>query len=170
MAEAARRRRAEDAPRILAEVDWDRNPGFIVTDLQRLIVAAVDEQLRPLDLTNAQLRVILHLTANKGATQVALAEQIGINKASLGILVDRLAEKGLVERRPHPDDRRANLIFLTEKVDGLYGRIFETGTFVMEALMRDITPAEQKTLVDLLLRLKANAKRLVKEKGQADGE
>lgn len=144
-------------PGILAEIDWGRNPGFLIHDLQRLIGIAVDQGLKPIGLTNAQLRVILHLNQLNGATQVQLADEIGVKKASLGVLLERLEDKGLIERRSHPTDRRANLIYLSEKASSHFRSIFSMGTEVMDGLMKDIAVEEQEQLVTLLLKVKANA-------------
>lgn len=144
-------------PGILADIDWGRNPGFLISDLQRLIGIAVDEGLKSVDLTNAQLRVILHLNQLNGATQVQLADEIGVKKASLGVLLERLEDKGLIERRPHSTDRRANLIFLSDKASSHFRSIFSMGTDVMNGLMKDISREEQEQLITLLLRVKANA-------------
>lgn len=153
-------RRRESAAERLTRENWARNPGFLITDLRRLIVLAVDQQFASLNLTNAQLRVLLHLDIHEGVTQVALAQTVGIKKASLGVLIDRLEEKGLVERRHDPKDRRARLIHLSGAGRALFGPIFERGTEVMNALMRGIDERERDLLVDLLLRMKANAAEL----------
>ena len=50
-----------------------------------------------------------------GATLTQLAGHLGITRQAAAQLVDELAAKGYVERRPHPDDARARLIVLTGK-------------------------------------------------------
>ncbi|MBT6987246.1 MAG: hypothetical protein HN956_23040, partial [Rhodospirillaceae bacterium] len=43
-----------DALDILARLDWARNPGFLIYDVQRLVAQVVDERMRSVGLTNAQ--------------------------------------------------------------------------------------------------------------------
>ena len=50
-----------------------------------------------------------------GATITELAGHLGVTRQAAAQLVDELAAKGYVERRPHPDDARARLITLTGK-------------------------------------------------------
>jgi DNA-binding MarR family transcriptional regulator len=50
-----------------------------------------------------------------GATLTQLAGHLGVTRQAAAQLVDELAAKRYVERRPHPDDARARLIVLTEK-------------------------------------------------------
>jgi DNA-binding MarR family transcriptional regulator len=53
--------------------------------------------------------------APAGATVSELAEHLGVTRQAASQLVDELIDKGYVERRPHPSDRRARLIVLTER-------------------------------------------------------
>jgi DNA-binding MarR family transcriptional regulator len=50
-----------------------------------------------------------------GATVSDLAAHLGVTRQAAGQLVDELAGKGYVERRPHPEDGRARLVVLTDK-------------------------------------------------------
>jgi DNA-binding MarR family transcriptional regulator len=53
--------------------------------------------------------------APAGATVSELAAHLGVTRQAAAQLVDELVTKGYVQRRPHPDDRRAQLIMLTER-------------------------------------------------------
>ncbi|MFI7599493.1 MarR family winged helix-turn-helix transcriptional regulator [Actinoplanes sp. NPDC049681] len=53
--------------------------------------------------------------AGEGATVVQLAEHLDVTKQAASQMVEELAQKGYVERRPHPTDARARLIVLTGK-------------------------------------------------------
>jgi DNA-binding MarR family transcriptional regulator len=53
--------------------------------------------------------------APAGATVSELAAHMGVTRQAAAQLVDELVTKGYVERRPHPDDGRAQLIMLTER-------------------------------------------------------
>ncbi|BCJ55496.1 MarR family transcriptional regulator [Actinoplanes sp. NBRC 14428] len=53
--------------------------------------------------------------AGTGATVVQLAEHLDITKQAASQMVDDLAKKGYVERRPHPADARARLIVLSDR-------------------------------------------------------
>lgn len=67
-------------------------------------------------LTRNQTRVISSLLATDGQTQTDLANGLEIHKVSIGIYVSELEAMELIERRPHPTDRRAKCIFLTPKL------------------------------------------------------
>jgi DNA-binding MarR family transcriptional regulator len=66
------------------------------------------------DIRPAHTAVFQHIKA-EGSRLSELAEAAQITKQSMGYLVDYLEEHGYVERRADPSDRRAGLIFLTER-------------------------------------------------------
>ncbi len=134
----------------------DRNLGFLISDVHRLLTAAVDKEVGALGLTRSQLRVVLHLMRDDGLSQVALADDLQLGKVTVGGLLDRLQEKGLIERRPHPTDRRAKLVYLTLADQEIYEAIVAAGRTILEQVLAGISKAEEKTLIKLLLRVKAN--------------
>lgn len=68
----------------------------------------------PLDLTVQQLRVLNLVAAEPGLTSQDLARQLAVSPPTASGLVDRLEEKGVLERRRDPDDRRLRRLYLTE--------------------------------------------------------
>ena len=134
----------------------DRNLGFLISDVHRLLTAAVDNEVSALSLTRSQLRVVLHLMRGDGISQVALANDLQLGKVTVGGLLDRLQDKGLIERRPHPTDRRAKLVYLTLADQNIYDAIVEAGGIILKQVLAGINKTEEKTLIALLLRVKAN--------------
>lgn len=66
------------------------------------------------DLTMAHFQVFQHLPP-RGARITALAAQAQMTKQSMGVLVEHLEQRGYLERRPDPRDKRASLINLTAR-------------------------------------------------------
>ena len=143
--------------------DMERNLGFVISDLQRLITTAMDKELKALDLTRSQLRIMLHLSRRDGLTQVRIAEDLDMGKVAVGGLLDRLEGKGLVQRRPHPTDRRATHVFLTPSAEALYKPIVESGRYVMDKMLAGISTQKQTELIDLLLTVKQNTQNIITE-------
>ncbi|MEM6785529.1 MAG: MarR family transcriptional regulator, partial [Bacteroidota bacterium] len=71
------------------------------------------ERLRTLDLTVAQHETLAHLLVEDHVSQQTLAARLLVTKGNLTGLLNRLAERGLIERQPDPSDRRVNRIVLT---------------------------------------------------------
>jgi len=139
----------------------DRNLGFLISDVHRLMTTAVDKEVSALGLTRSQLRVVLHLMRADGLSQVALANDLQLGKVTVGGLLDRLEQKGLITRRPHPSDRRAKLVYLTLADKNIYDSIVEAGRIILEQVLEGINKSEQKELIDLLLRVKANTEKIL---------
>ncbi len=76
---------------------------------------AFDRRAVLLGVTRAQWRVLAKLRRTPGMRQVELADHLDMEAITLCRIVDRLAEAGLVERRPDPQDRRAWKLVLTGK-------------------------------------------------------
>jgi len=73
------------------------------------------ERLDALDLTTAQLDVLANLLAGpeEGLTQEQLGQRLLVTKGNVSGLLDRLGQRGLILRTPHPESRRSNLVLLT---------------------------------------------------------
>ncbi|WP_176086327.1 MarR family transcriptional regulator [Martelella sp. HB161492] len=65
-------------------------------------------------LTFARARVILLLSKNEVMNQSALACELELEKPTVVRMLDRMEAIGLISRSPDPNDRRANLISLSE--------------------------------------------------------
>jgi MarR family transcriptional regulator for hemolysin len=57
--------------------------------------------------------VLTRLDRFEGLKQSELAEMLDLQPITLTRLLDRLCASGLIERRPDPNDRRANRLYLT---------------------------------------------------------
>jgi DNA-binding MarR family transcriptional regulator len=89
--------------------------GFLISDVSRLMRKRFDERARLMGVTRAQWRTLTTLKRHEGIHQGGLADLLEVEPISLCRMIDRLEEAGLVERRRDPADRRAWLIFLTDK-------------------------------------------------------
>jgi DNA-binding MarR family transcriptional regulator len=91
----------------------------VVTSIMRahqLMLARVDEALRPFDLTFAryELLTLLSFTRTGRMPLSSAARRLQVHPTSVTNTVDRLEAAGLVSREPHPSDGRATLVALTD--------------------------------------------------------
>ena len=111
---------SESDPRpILPGESRDERPniGILLRAPFQEVVRRVSEGLAEAgfgDVRPAHTAVFQHIRA-EGSRLSELAERAQLAKQSMGYLVDYLEERGYVERRPDPRDRRAALIVLTER-------------------------------------------------------
>jgi DNA-binding MarR family transcriptional regulator len=99
---------------------------------------------------------LLRLIADaEGSSQRALGETLRIPPNRMVALADDLERKGLIARRPHPDDRRAYAVSLTEAGAGALARAFEAAFAVEADTCAPLDPAERGQLLGLLGKLAA---------------
>ena len=126
-----------------------------LVEASRAIFEVGDRHIRSMGLTPPQFDVIAELGGTKGMTAVELASSTLHAKASLTGIIDRLEEKGLVERCPIPGDRRAMNVRLTKKGEAMHRKCFPAQTnFVRPYFERALTKKEINILQDLLIRLR----------------
>ena len=136
--------------------DLNRNFGFLVHDIARLMRVAFDRRGRELGLTRSQWWVLTVLYAKEGVTQSELAAFMELEKATLGRLLDRLEEKEWVERRPDEVDRRVKRVFLTERVQGLMRQLRGIAADLRRDALAGIDDAERERFIETLIRIKGN--------------
>ena len=116
-----------------------------------------DRHIRGMGLTSSQFDVVATLGNTRGMTCREITERTLVTKGTLTGVLDRLEERGILERAPAKDDRRSLLVRLTAKGDGVFRRTFPAQIAHLKPYFdRALTSREMKTLGELLLKLKAS--------------
>jgi MarR family transcriptional regulator for hemolysin len=113
----------------------EREIAFTIMDVARLLKTLADQRARQYGMTRAQWAVLFRLDRSEGLKQSELAEILDLQPITLTRLLDRLAENGLIERRPDPNDRRANRLFLTPAARPLLERLTALGADMMGTVL-----------------------------------
>lgn len=132
----------------------DYSLGFLISDISRLMRAHFNALAAPLGLTQAQARVLVHLSRCEGASQRALADLLEVQPITLLRQIDRLAEAGLIERRPNPHDRRAQCLYLTDRAQPVLADLWRHA----ERLRATVTDGLDSDQYDALLETLAGIK------------
>lgn len=82
-----------------------------------------------------------------------LQEKILVSSGGITYLVDRLADRGLVERRPCPEDRRTAYAALTDQGEAVMERIFPAHARAMERAVSALDADEKRAAIRLLKKL-----------------
>ncbi len=136
--------------------DSEQSFGFLLHDIARLMRKKFDQRAKALGLSRSQWQVLVHLSRHEGINQSGLAEILEIENITLGRLIDRMEEAGWVERRPDPRDRRARLLYMTEKVAPVMERMFKIAEETRNDALAGLPPAERETLLDALRFVRSN--------------
>lgn len=134
----------------------DKNAGYLLSDSARLLRRSFDEHVRALGITSVQARLLLILNRHPGENQAAYAERLEVEPITLCRMVDRMEEAGLVERLPHPKDRRARILRLTDKSLKEIERIQQALKVLIETMMNGFTEGEEEQFMAMLGRVSDN--------------
>jgi MarR family transcriptional regulator for hemolysin len=99
---------------------------------------------------------LVRLDRSEGLKQSELAEILDLQPISLTRLLDRLAENGLIERRPDPNDRRANRLYLTPAARPLLEQLSHLGRDLMEHVLAGLDGKANESLLRSLDLMKDN--------------
>jgi MarR family transcriptional regulator, transcriptional regulator for hemolysin len=99
---------------------------------------------------------LAYVVEQGATTQTVLAERLGVGRAAAGSAVDRLEQRGLVERRSDRDDRRVWLIAPTDEGKELAAKVADIDISIRRALRLGIDRHERQMLASLLVRLQRN--------------
>src|SRR3954468_10783181 len=132
----------------------ERQIGFLISDVARLMRTAFDRRVRALGLTRSQWLVINRLHRRPGATQSELAEMLEVEKATAGRMVDRMEKKGWVVRRADAGDRRVNRLHLTREALLIQVRLAQIADRTVDDSLALLTPRERDQFADSMRRVK----------------
>ena len=105
---------------------------------------------------NPQHHAVLSLLEEASCRQQGmLADRLGYDRSIMVGLLDDLEERGLIERKRDPDDRRRHLVTLTPAGKEALGELRAILKSVEKEFFAPLDAAERRTLHELLLQLEA---------------
>ena len=141
-----------DAP---VPLDDRRQIGFLIADVARLMRGSFDRRVRRLGLTRSQWLVLSRLHRHPGINQSELAEMLEVERATAGRMIDRLERRNWLIRRPDPDDRRVNRLYLTAEAEAIQAEMGRIAEQMLDDAMASLDHDEREALTDMMERVKA---------------
>ncbi len=131
--------------------------GFIVGDIARRYGVLYDQRAkRELELTRAQCRLLVYLSAYGELRQTDLATLADVTPMTVARMVDRMEASGWVKRQPDPADRRAFRVVVTEKADDRLDAALAMGDRLTAKMVEGFSSDEVALLLSMLQRARAN--------------
>jgi DNA-binding MarR family transcriptional regulator len=128
--------------------------GFLLAKAYQRGYSLFKKPLEKFGLTPKQFSLLAFLWKQDGLSQIELSEKCQIDRTTIGGLLDRLEKLGYVSRHPHPDDRRAYLIRLTDSGKSLEKELLGIARQVTDIFGAKLSKEEILTLRDLLRKLR----------------
>lgn len=131
---------------------WGR-PGYLLRRLHQIHYALFFEECARYDITPVQYGLLTTLSLNPNLDQNSLARELGIDRTNVADVLNRLARRGLVERRRSPNDARMVLARLTRAGDRLTRKMYRPMQRAQKRLLSPLLPQERNALMITLIRL-----------------
>jgi DNA-binding MarR family transcriptional regulator len=146
-------RSVEDGRTALSHGVLDELVGFHLRRAQVALFQHFSRSIAPHDLTPGQFGILCLIEANPGLSQMDLVHELGVDRSTIVAVIDRLAARGLVERRPSSTDRRRNVVALTADGRSLWRKLTRLVRRHEQVVTRGLGAAGQRQLIALLGRL-----------------
>ncbi|MEU2777083.1 MarR family transcriptional regulator [Streptomyces sp. NPDC007162] len=126
--------------------------GYLLKHVQAELSRTSAEALAPYGMDGHDLAVLVVLAGAEPLSQIEVAGRMGVDRTTMVALLDGLERRGLVERRRSPQDRRRNIVELTEAGRERMGRAEEAR---LAAERRFLAPLDGETAATLVRALRA---------------
>jgi MarR family transcriptional regulator, lower aerobic nicotinate degradation pathway regulator len=130
----------------------DRVP-FLLYRAAEASHALANQMLTAVGLAARQVGILTMVSEGAPMTQKALSDALRIDRTTMVALLDDLERRGYVQRRRHPGDRRAFLIFPTPQGRRAKAAAVRILDQQQERFLAPLAPAERAVLADMLRRL-----------------
>jgi DNA-binding MarR family transcriptional regulator len=128
----------------------------IINRVRVEIIDALDRELSTFDISAPQLFVLSSVANGESESAAGLCKTISYDPGAMTRMIDRLQQKGLVRRVPHPEDRRAMNLELTVAGKALFPQLVAVKDRVQAQFLRGFSEEDAKHLESLLQRMLAN--------------
>ncbi|OWW20973.1 MarR family winged helix-turn-helix transcriptional regulator [Noviherbaspirillum denitrificans] len=140
----------------LENYSLDESIGYLLRRAGGQLAVCVDRRLAEFDMTHAQYGIFCRLQTSP-STAAELARSSMTDTGAMTRMLDRLEEKGFVQRSRSSTDRRIVEVSLTDKGRQLADRMREVAVDTLNHLLRDFTPADVAQFKSFLRRMINNA-------------
>lgn len=146
------------------KVDFEPGPGgggpldslgFLLSQLGFVSARRFHEVMKPVGIDPPHFLVLRFLAKLEGSSQQGVSEMLHIPPSRMVAVIDQLEQRGLVERRPNPSDRRARALYLTPAGREMLGRALQAAVAHELSIGATLTTEERRQVVALLQKLAA---------------
>jgi DNA-binding MarR family transcriptional regulator len=136
----------------------DDSATFLAGKFARAFFQSLSKKAHRLGFTSGQFPILLELWDEDGITQRKLLSRLDVEQATLANTLARMQRAGLIIRRPHPSDKRAQIIDLTDHGRRLKYEATSASSQTDEELLGDLRKFERHLLVEYMRRTIEQAK------------
>lgn len=136
----------------IRQVLWSR-PGFLVRRLNQIHYAIFSEECKEHAITPVQFGVLTALSLKPALDQTEVGTELGLDRTTTADVLKRLEERNLIERRPHPADKRSRQSLITEEGFRVMKLLHTQMQTAQQRLLSPLSPQDQQIFLELLTKL-----------------
>jgi len=125
-------------------------PGHLIRRLQQYAVLMFHEETAGFDLTPTQYVTLQVVEHRPGIDQITLSEMTAIDRSMTARIVDALARRRLLDKRPATNDKRANSLFITAKARRLLAAIEASVDRSQARILAPLSPAQRRQFMRMV--------------------
>ena len=129
----------------------------------------LDERLRPMGLSQAKWRTLMHLSlAEDALTQAEIAARLGVEEPTVVTLLHRLEREDWITRTNSALDRRCKMVLLGRRAQRVIARINSSAKTLRNELLADIPTTDLEMCMEVLAHIKDRAEKSDKLRARAN--
>ena len=120
----------------------------------------LDERLKPMGLSQAKWRTLMHLSlAGDALTQAEIAARLGVEEPTMVTLLHRLEREDWITRTNSAQDRRCKMVLLGPRAQRVIARINSSANTLRNELLADIRTPDLQMCMEVLTRIRDRAEK-----------
>ena len=130
--------------------DLYSKPGYLFRRAQQIAVAIFMEECAAQALTPVQYAALVAIREHAGLDATWLSALVAFDRSTLGDVLERLEQRGLILRQPSPQDKRVKLLFPTPRGRKLLTEVMPAMERAQARMLAPLKPSDRQTLLRLL--------------------
>jgi DNA-binding MarR family transcriptional regulator len=131
------------------------HPGFLIRRCNQAIAGMFAEFAAPYGVTQQQLATLDAVCDHPGLDQGEIAELIALDRSTIGMVVQKLVARGLLNVQTTPRDRRAKILTITDAGRATKEQLLHEIAPIKDRFLAPLNPSERILFLDMLQRLAA---------------
>jgi DNA-binding MarR family transcriptional regulator len=131
-------------------MDLNQSPGFLINKLAHMMQVELERRLHEFDVTTSQWAVLALLWKREGLSQVEIQQSLGLEKATVAGLVQRMSHSNLLYRETDTNDKRIQRVFLTVKGKQLENLLIPHAKAVNELALSGFSHEEKEIFMQFI--------------------
>ena len=149
-------------------MDVTSRTSFLVKRLQMQLAWLMEQELKKHEMTNGQFAVLSTIARFSGESSAEIARRLRVKPQALNEFVPPFEQRGLIERRGHPDNKRILCVFLTAEGKRVLAKCSDVVDRLEAELHSDFAPDELAAFRSVTKKLSDAANRMMSQREKTE--